>query len=158
MRHDTIAFMSNVTLTPGGPNVPTPSLPPTPNMLQPVAAVPILPGQPLARSRTVAGAAQLCSAHSGAGKIALCSGLCANANPVSVGERALMQYAGTLELTVAQWQAITAGAGLVEGDGYYVSDTDGMLTNSAPGGLDADTFVGIAQSTTVLLLQLVSGT
>jgi hypothetical protein len=140
--------MSNVTLYPGGTN-----LPPTPNTLSPTAAVAIALGAPVARSKTLAGAVQLCSAHSGAGKIALCSGLAIRA--AGAGDRVLIQYAGTVELTTAQWDAVTGGSGgLTEGDAYYVSDTDGMLTSTAPGGLDSVTVVGIAQSPTLLLLQI----
>lgn len=130
-------------------------LPPTPNTFSPIVSVPVVPGTPVARSQTVAGEVQLCSQSAASGKIGLCSGIALTAaNP---GERALVQYAGTIELTEAEWAAVNSdGGALVEGKAYYVSVTvDGNISTSTfRSGEEPLTPVGIAQSPTVLLLQL----
>lgn len=62
-------------------------------------------------------------------------------------------YAGPLTLTVAQWSAIVGGvSGLTPGAVYYLSAaTAGLLTTSAPSN---SLKVGIAQSTTTLIVQI----
>ncbi len=73
-----------------------------------------------------------------------------------VGSRALIQYAGPLTLTTAQWDAITGGSGgLTRGVPYYLSPaTAGRLTTTKT--VVSNQFVvpiGIALSATDLLIQ-----
>jgi hypothetical protein len=69
-----------------------------------------------------------------------------------------VQTSGIVELTAAQWAAVTGGGGLVPGNLYFVSATvPGLLTATKP--VAAGSFqarVGVALSTTELLLQLSS--
>lgn len=146
--------MSTAVILPG----PGPALPP--ETFVAIATVNIVPGAPLAFVRSASQdtspfpLVQLCSAHSGAGKIPLCCGLALGY--ASAGQQVTVQWGNFITLTTAQWDAVVSGesGGLTPGDGYYVSDTDGQLTTTAPGGLDSVTPVMIAQSAFTALLQL----
>lgn len=64
------------------------------------------------------------------------------------------QFRDVLELTVAQWDAVgTDAAGLDPGVLYYVSETAGEITSTAPTGSSVvQKVVGIALSATKMLL------
>ncbi len=71
------------------------------------------------------------------------------------GEEVTIQYDGPLELTTAQWDALTSDSGgLVQGDIYYVSSTSsGKLVKVPPSaGGSWIVQIGIAISSTVMLI------
>lgn len=76
--------------------------------------------------------------------------------PAVDGERALVQFAGPLTLTTAEWDAITGGSGgLTLGPYYLDAASAGKLTTTSP-SFDG-TFVvqvGIATSPTDFIIQL----
>jgi len=67
-----------------------------------------------------------------------------------------IQYEGVFEATTAEWDAVTGGSGgLIPGEPYYVSDTTGRITGTAPNTSGHFiTQIGISLSTTELLLQI----
>lgn len=65
----------------------------------------------------------------------------------------VVQSAGIATLTTAQWDAVTGGSGgLTPGTPYYVAGTSGHLTSARPSSPTLIAQVGIAISTTQLLL------
>ena len=73
-----------------------------------------------------------------------------------IGEVVPVQYDDVLELTTAQWDAVTDGVGgLMTGLTYYVSDvTSGHITTTSPGINSYRTIVGSALNTTQMLIML----
>lgn len=141
--------MSTATILPG----PGPAI--IGNTFQAISAVNgILVGTPVAWSRTVSGQLQLCSASSSSGKIGLCCGIALTAG--GIGQSIVVQYSGLVVLSTSAWDAVVAGesGGLTEGEGYFVSPTDGELTTTQPTGFDPVTPVGIAQNSTTMQLQI----
>jgi hypothetical protein len=140
--------MSTAVILPGpGPAIPEGSF-------TALAEVAILAGQPLAFSADTVGSVVLCSSRSGVGRIHVCCGLAVNnAQP---GQPVLVQYAGILSLTLAQWALVVDTGGLVTSDAYYVADgvTSGILTATPPSGLSTVTPVCIAKSGTDVLMQV----
>lgn len=142
--------MADVT-TPSGGGGKTPG---TPNTYIPVAAVPIPIGSPVAPSLTEAREVVLAGAGGGADF----------ANPTGIavttgvaGHHFLVQYAGPLSLSTAQWDAVTGQTGgLTPGIYYYLSvDEFGKLTDTPP--TDPATVqapVGLALSHTDMMIRL----
>lgn len=77
-------------------------------------------------------------------------------NGFAEGDPCRIQYAGPLTLTEDQWDAATGDTGgLTRGSVYYLSaDAAGKLTSTAPVPTNNVTQVGIALSSTTLLIQL----
>ncbi len=70
----------------------------------------------------------------------------------AAGAHAITRYAGPVELTTAEWDAIAGtSGGLVTNDRYYLSATPGHLHN-AVGAVIVP--IGVATSPTTLLVQL----
>lgn len=83
----------------------------------------------------------------------VCIGLLATAGPKS--GHGILIYAGPIELTTAEWDALTGDTGgLVPNDRYYLSQgTAGKITKTRPvTGIRAP--IGVALSDTVLLVQI----
>lgn len=147
--------MSTAVILPG----PGPALPPQ-TFIATSTVNGIVPGTPVAFARSASQdtapfpLVQLASAHAGAGKIPLCCGV--SLSYANNGQPLTVQWGNFITLTAPQWDAVVTGesGGLTPGDGYFLSDTDGQLSSSKPGGLDSDTPVLIAQSATTALLQL----
>lgn len=90
------------------------------------------------------------SAFSGANVVGLA------ASPGVEGQSVQVTFAGPLEATTDQWDAVTGDSGgLVTASPYYVGSTAGTLTTvapSSPGTRVAS--VGIALSPTVMMVQI----
>ncbi len=119
--------MSDSEITPGGPHIEAPSLPPF--TINPITLASYPPGTPVKRSGGKVAAALATSAAA-----ATIVGL--TAKHAGAGERVYVQFGGLLTLTTEQWDGITDGSGgLTEGAYYYVSDADaGELTATPPSG------------------------
>lgn len=134
------------------------SIPPIPpNCYAPIAghddgAFP--PGTPLYQS-TGAPSTVNPARSNGAGT-AFCVGLARS--PGVPGSRVITQFAGPLELTVAEWDAIVTGGsgGLIDGQPYYLSSAaDGKLVTTKPVATGTfQTLVGIGLSATTLMVQM----
>lgn len=72
-------------------------------------------------------------------------------NPAAVGQPVAYQFAGTLQLTEAQWEAIIDGGGAPSiGVAYYVSPTTpGNITSTEPTGGNEVTPVGVFLTTSI---------
>lgn len=72
------------------------------------------------------------------------------------GANVTVQFSGRLVLTIAEWDAVgLTSAGLVVGAAYYLADTPGELTATAPATATDTLFkIGVAISTTTLLVRL----
>lgn len=72
------------------------------------------------------------------------------------GVNVTIQYNGLLVLTTAEWDAVgLSSAGLVVGASYYLADTPGELTATAPATATDTLFkIGTALSVTTLMVRL----
>lgn len=143
--------MADVSLAGGGGKTPG-----TPNTYSPIAVLNFPPGTPVAASVTVAGEVQLAGANGGTFS---CPTGIAVTTGVS-GHHVLVQYAGPITLTTAEWDAIVVPAGsggLSAGIFYYLSDAIdefGKLTTTPPSDPAAVVApVGIALSPTDFLVR-----
>ena len=129
--------------------------PGTTNTYSPIAALSFPPGTPVAASVTVAGEVQLAGANGGT--FSCPTGIAVTT--ATTGHHVLVQYAGPISLTTAEWDAIlTSGSGgLSPGIFYYLSDSAdefGKLTATPPAGFGTLVApVGIALSPTDFLVR-----
>ncbi len=144
--------MSDTQIRPGigsgglsGGTVVSRTLPPT--ALAPVAASSGLPhGLPVCRS----GGKVTAAAADGSANAASVVGLLTT--PTIAGERAIMQFTGLVTLTTEQWDIVAGtSGGLVEGTQYYLNDGGGLTASVLAGGSYIAP-VGVAWSSTALLL------
>ena len=138
--------MADTTIVGGGHG------PGNPNTYRPIAAVNFPPGTPVAASITDPGKVELAGASGGDFScptgIAVTTGV--------IGQHALVQYAGPISLTTAEWDAITGqSGGLTPGIFYYLTTAGfGILTDTAPVGFGSIVApVGIALSSTDFLVR-----
>lgn len=124
-----------------------------PDSFQIVANVDVLPGAPLT-PLTGGNVGQVGKALASAAQTARCCGLAAYF--AAAGVHVASKYAGLIGLTEATWDAVLTddtGAGLTPGAYYYVSAaTAGGLTRTAPAGGNYDAPVGLAISSTTMLI------
>ncbi len=125
-------------------------LAPPAQSLNPVVGVNVAAGQPLYQPAD-GGPVQLARADAAAtaGVVGLAS------HGAAAGSHGNSQYGGLLQLTTAQWDAVTGGSGgLAPGSSYFLSPTTaGHLTTTSPsGGGQYVVPIGIALSTMTMLL------
>jgi len=121
-----------------------------PSTFGPTAATALPAGTPVSIDAT---SGEAVKAQANAAATANCAGLCRFS--AAAGDRAVVQYGDVLELTTAQWDAVTGGSGgLTPNARYYVSSaTAGLITATPP--VSEGTFVspvGLALSATELLV------
>jgi hypothetical protein len=125
--------------------------PGTPNTYSPIAAVNFQPGTPVAASITVPGEVE--RAGTSGGDFSCPTGIAVTTGVV--GHHVLVQYAGPISLTTADWDAITGqSGGLTPGIFYYLSTEFGAMTDTPPVGFGSIVApVGIALSSTDFLVR-----
>jgi hypothetical protein len=128
------------------------------NSFNPACGVAFPVGTPLRQSTTSGenGVVNLCRASTGLEQcVGLASGSGIASTPTKTN-RALVQFAGPLTLTTAEWDVVVTGqtGGLTAGTAYYVSTaTAGKLTATKP--TTAFTVrVGVASSPTEMLVAI----
>lgn len=126
--------------------------PARPNAYNPLVAGSFPVGTPVAQSPSQAGVVVPGRADDSA--TAFVTGIAVV--PAVDGDRALVQFAGPLTLTTAEWDAITGGTGgLTEGPYYLDEVTAGRITTTPPVTLNNFVVqIGIATSPTDLMIQL----
>ncbi len=99
------------------------------------------------------GIAQLALANAGSSSTIQVVGV---VSELQIGVAVTVQVTGKVTLTEAEWNVIKGGSGgLVQGDPYYLSTVNGLLTATkptAPGTFAVQ--VGVAVNSTILLLSI----
>jgi len=116
-----------------------------PDATNPIAKVAMHPGTPM----YIRSDGTVDKAQSNASSTATVMGIAKGT--MVAGDRGFAVYAGPLELTTAEWDAITGGSGgLTPGTTYYLDDSAAGKFRTSNGA----TQCGVAMSSTVLFVQI----